>query len=231
MSSPKPRRQSPAVYRRRRLVVGFLALVIIACIVILAILQPWRVLFGGDGDDEQPTPRATLLQTPATSTPDADAGASPAPSPTETDDDEDDSDATPVVACEPDALEVVAVVSQESYAADEMPEFSIQLTNTGDVDCTANVGTSTQKFIVTSGADTWWQSTDCQSEPSDTEVTLTAGQQVTSEEPVTWDRTRSSTDTCDSDSRQVAGAGGATYNLQVEIAGVASTTPVQFYLN
>jgi hypothetical protein len=64
------------------------------------------------------------------------------------------------------------------------------------VPCLINVGTATQSFVITSGSDTWWRSTDCQSESSDQVVQLAPGQTVSSVTPLTWDRTRSSVDTC-----------------------------------
>ena len=83
---------------------------------------------------------------------------------------------------------------------------------------------------ITSGSDTWWRSTDCQSEPSDMVVLLTAGQTVSSASPLTWDRTRSAVGTCDDETRPRAPGGGASYHLAVEIGGVAATETTQFLL-
>ncbi|GAA4775802.1 hypothetical protein [Microbacterium gilvum] len=222
MSTPKRRRPSPAVYRRRRLAVLLLALVVIGGIVWLVVAQPWSALFAGDDDAEPtstPAPTPTATMTTSEPTP----SATPQPTATET--------AVPAAeACDPAVLEVTAVTDKTEYAAGELPQFSISLANTGDVDCVLNVGTTTQRFVVTSGADTWWQSTDCQSEPSDMEVTLAAGQTVQSAEPVIWDRTRSSTETCDSEERPAAAGGGATYNLAVSIGGVDAAEPATFLL-
>ena len=107
----------------------------------------------------------------------------------------------------------------------------MRVTNNGSEDCGLNVGTTTQVFTITSGSDTWWRSTDCQTEPSDMVVLLAAGQTVTSAAPLTWDRTRSSVDTCGPDaSRQAAPGGGATYRLDVEIGGISSLEPKQILL-
>ena len=127
-------------------------------------------------------------------------------------------------------IDVVAVTSQDSYSADQEPAFSIQLTNSGAADCTLNVGTSGQAFTVTSGSDTWWRSTDCQSEPSDMVVLLAAGQSVSSAAPLLWDRTRSAVGTCDDETRPRAPGGGSSYHLSVEIGGIASTQSAQFLL-
>jgi hypothetical protein len=116
------------------------------------------------------------------------------------------------------------------YAAKQDPKLSIKLTNTSTVPCKINVGTATQSFVITSGTDTWWRSTDCQKDPSDMVVLLKAGQSVTSSTPVVWDRTRSSVNSCTSKSRPIAPAGGATYHLTVSIGGFDSLTDTLFQL-
>ncbi|WP_029150088.1 hypothetical protein [Microbacterium indicum] len=219
------RRPSKAVLRRRRLVVGCLGLIVFAAIVVGIVLgvqwlvraQPWNDLpFVGSSAAEAtatPDPVPTLFPTDA-------ADASPNPSA--------DPSATPE-ACANGSLEVSAVLDGSTYAADQDPQLSMQLTNVGGADCVVNVGTTQQAFEITSGSDTWWRSTDCQTEPADQWVTIAAGQSVSSSEPLTWDRTRSSTDTCDSDSRPAATGGGATYALTVSLGDVTSE-PVSFIL-
>ncbi len=236
MTGPTPRRRhSAAVYRRRRLVVLLAVLAIVAGIAWLLIAQPWR----GSATEVAPSPSATpsatatstglpVVESDASPTPGADAeavegagtveGSAPSPSVTP--------EAQP---CTDDTVAVEAVVSQGTYAADQNPAFSITLTNNGP-DCTLNVGTSAQSFTVTSGSDTWWRSTDCQSEPNDMVVLLQAGQSVTSAAPLAWDRTRSAVGTCGDVTRQRAAGGGASYHLGVSIGGIASTTTAQFLL-
>src|SRR5690606_26013548 len=94
--------------------------------------------------------------------------------------------------------------------------------------CIMNVGTSTQKFEITSGSDTWWRSTDCQTESSDQVVQIEAGQSVSSVTPLEWDRTRSSVETCDKE-RPRAAAGW--YHLQVSIGGIEAADTRMFQLN
>ncbi len=120
-----------------------------------------------------------------------------------------------------------AVVDRESYGTGELPQLSIELVNDTELPCLMNVGTSAQTFEITSGSDTWWRSTDCQTEPSDHVVQLEAGQRVTSAAPLVWDRTRSSVETCDSE-RQSALPGW--YNLTVSIGGIEAVEPAQFTL-
>ena len=126
-------------------------------------------------------------------------------------------------------IRVEALTDQTDYAQGQNPALSIKLTNTGADDCLMNVGTSAQSFTVTSGSDVWWRSTDCQTEPSDMEVVLTAGQEVTSSAPLTWDRTRSSVGTCEGE-RPFAPGGGSTYHLSVAIGGIPSVGTATFQL-
>ncbi|MBD3750900.1 MAG: hypothetical protein IE935_00270 [Micrococcales bacterium] len=226
MSTQPPRRRpSPGVYRRRRLVVLLALIAIIAAIVWLFVAQPWSSAAQPDADPK-PTRTSSAAPSPSMSTlaptdsPTPDAAATTDPDPLET--------APPT--CTRGDVAVEALTDQDEYASGQNPQLSIRLTNTSDASCTINVGTTTQSFAITSGSDTWWRSTDCQTEPSDMIVTLEAGQTVESSTPLTWDRTRSSVSTCDSQSRPAAGAGGASYHLAVEIGGVASDQTKQFFL-
>lgn len=209
------------------------ALVATIAVVWLLIAQPWSGAASQSpqaGPAASPSPKQTALSLPVpvgqspAPTPSATApapAATPAPTPTGTE------PATP--ACANDDLLVEPLIDKESYRSGEQPKLGIALTNTGDVDCTLNVGTSTQKFTITSGSDVWWRSTDCQSKPSDQIVLLAAGQRVTSAAPLEWDRTRSSVTTCEGD-RPAAPGGGASFHLTVEIAGVESDGSAQFLL-
>ncbi|WP_029262443.1 MULTISPECIES: hypothetical protein [Microbacterium] len=211
-------RPSAAVYRRRRLVVVIGLILLVAAIGIgiwLLIAKPWAAA------DASPKPTSSSSQTPTT-TPTTDA-ESPSPSPS--------SEQTPaIVACEAKDVEVSAVTDAETYAAGVLPKLSISLTNKGTKDCTLDVGSTTQVFTISSGADVWWRSTDCQENPSSMIATLTAGTTVTSKDPVTWDRTRSSVETCDQENRQRAPGGGASYHVEVSIGGFTSLTTTQILL-
>jgi hypothetical protein len=211
-------RPSAAVYRRRRLVVVIGLILLVAAIGIgiwLLLAKPWAAA------DASPKPTSSSSGTP-TSTPTGD-GESPSPSPSAAQ--------TPaIVACEAKDVEVSAVTDAETYAAGVLPKLSISLTNKGTKDCTLDVGSTTQVFTISSGADVWWRSTDCQENPSSMIATLTAGTTVTSKDPVTWDRTRSSVETCDQENRQRAPGGGASYHVEVSIGGFTSPTTTQILL-
>ncbi|MBS1674142.1 MAG: hypothetical protein JSS74_09280 [Actinobacteria bacterium] len=222
-------RQSAAVYRRRRIVLLGIIIVVLALLIALV----WAfVARGSSRPAPAPTVSRTATPSPAATTPDPtpDPTADPAatdpasPAPTST------PDAGPV-PCTARDVQVTAVTDHDSYSADEKPQLSISLTNSGSRDCTMNIGTSTQSFTITSGSDVWWRSTDCQQTPSDAIQTIKAGATVTSSAPVVWDRTRSSVDTCEATDRQRAPGGGAAYRLTVSIGGMQSTNPQQFLLN
>ncbi len=195
-----------------------LVLAIVGATVWLLVARPWAAT-GGPESGPAPTSSVTTAPTPSDS-------ASPGPSPSPS------VDATPaVVACEAKDVEVKAVTDAESYADGASPQLSISLTNKGATDCTLDVGSATQVFTISSGSDVWWRSTDCQENPSSMIATLTAGSTVVSKEPVVWDRTRSSVETCAQENRQRAPGGGASYHVGVSIGGfpAASTTQILLY--
>ncbi len=218
--TPPRRRHSPAVYRRRRLVLLLVVLFVITAVV-LAFWRPWE----GSTAGSAPAPTVSSDAGEASASPPADQPA-PAASPSAP---QPSSDATPadVEACSARSVQVSAVTDKDAYGAGELPQLSISLTNSGAEPCLLNVGTATQKLTVSSGPDVWWRSTDCQSESSDQVVQIDPGQTVSSVTPISWDRTRSSVETCDGD-RPSAPAGY--FNLEVEIGGLAAQQDRQFVL-
>ncbi|MFS0866229.1 hypothetical protein AB3M83_02705 [Microbacterium sp. 179-B 1A2 NHS] len=232
MSSPTPRRRpTPAVYRRRRLAVVLIALLIVGGIVALVIWQPWRMWTDAAGVPQPgASPSATGTTPPAptpSGPPSPAASVAPSPSPTPTrsasggDGDEE------IEPCTTGDVTVTAVADKGAYGTGEMPQLSIRLVNDTEFPCLINVGTAAQTFEITSGSDTWWRSTDCQEDSSDQVVQLEGGQAVASAAPIVWDRTRSAVDTCKG-KRQSALPGW--YNLTVSIGGIESVEPAQFTL-
>ncbi|CAN3700860.1 hypothetical protein MMX123_00852 [Microbacterium sp. MM2322] len=216
--APRRRRQSPAVYRRRRLAAGLFALIVIGLVVWLVAAPPWRAV----PTAEETPATAESAPDPAVSSAAPPAAVTPSSTPTQ-------SVSSGPVECTAADISVEALSDKAEYAQGENPQLSIRLTNSSANACTMNVGTSAQSFTVTSGSDVWWRSTDCQSEPSDLEVTLAAGQTVTSSAPLTWDRTRSSVSSCESE-RPYAPGSGATYHLSVSIGGIPSAGTASFVL-
>jgi len=192
--TPAPR-QSPQVYRRRRLVV-LLGLIAVVVAVVLIIVRPG----GAQGEpDKTGTPASTPAAPPETTIPTEAVAADGDP-------------------CSPEQIAVEPVTDKTVYEAGEQPQFTVTITNTGRNVCVLNAGTAAQVFTVTSGEEQYWISTDCQSDPVDAEVSLTPGTPVSSAAPIMWDRTRSAPDTCEG-AREAVPAGGASYHLSVSVDG------------
>lgn len=202
--------QSSKVYWRRRLVVG-LGLLLVLALIIVVVSFLVRPAAGNGGPGSTPSSSAAAPAT-ATDAPASDPAAGPA-------------------ACDPASVQVEAITDAVTYEPGAQPMLSLSVTNIGAEPCVLNAGTSTQVFTVSSGSDVYWTSTDCQQDPADAEVTLTPGKPLSSGEPIAWDRTRSSTETCGEASREAAPAGGAAYNLSVSVGGVEASTPKQFLLS
>jgi hypothetical protein len=130
--------------------------------------------------------------------------------------------------CSTKNLEVLPVLDSVDYQGGALPNLSLTIQNTGKTACFYNVGTSAQELTITSGAETYWVSTDCQSEKSDTVAILEPGV-VYPSAPIVWDRQRSAPDTCGGD-REVVPAGGASYYLTTKVGGVSSKSSAQFLL-
>lgn len=187
------RRQSPEVYRRRRIAVG----VLMALILIVLGGGVWAAVAavsssaGGPGpaqsSDAAAAPSASATDSAAASqpasssaAPSASAGqssAAPSPSPS----------ATP--ACDPHLISVSAATDKASYAPADKPVFALKVTNGNTVPCAVNVGTTQMEFLVVSGADRIFSSKDCQADAQDLIKTIPAGGSETANFP--WQRVRS----------------------------------------
>lgn len=233
MSTARPRRPSPRVYRRRR-AVALLVLVAAVVVVLLVILKP-----GSGGAATPAGSPQTGSPTPTSSGP-ADVAATPGATGSSTQPTGSATPATPSASVAPAAsdgsaactagnITVTAVTDTNSYAAGATPQLSFSILNTGSTPCTINAGTSKQVYTITSGSETYWVSTDCQTDPSDTPAMLAPGVAVTST-PFAWNRVRSSPSTCGGTQTAVP-AGGASYHLKVSVDGIASADTTQFILN
>ncbi|QIK62830.1 DUF4232 domain-containing protein [Leucobacter viscericola] len=198
---PKDRK----VYIRRRILVlaGLLAVI---AVIVLIIVKP------GSSDTPDQASDVKVPSDIATTTATDDAKASKDPQP-----------------CNSAQLRVNAITDKSDYAEGELPEISLSVENTGSKACTADLGTAGMQFVISSGDDKVWNSVDCQTDPKNTAVILDPGKPVESE-AISWDRTRSSKDTCDV-SREPVVAGGATYHLQATAAGVTGAETAPFILN
>lgn len=197
---PKPAK----VYLRRRLVVLAVLLAVIT-VVVLVIVKP------GSGAG---APDANKVSLPT------DLAAQSAPSPNLKEGD--------VAACQPGQLQVTPGTDQTDYAEGEQPQLFLSVVNAGTDPCSADLGTANMEFTVSSGDDQVWRSVDCQVEPEALAVILDPDQAVQTE-PIAWDRTRSSAESCDI-TREAVAAGGASYHLRATVAGVQGSGTAQFLL-
>ena len=136
-----------------------------------------------------------------------------------------DQPAATVAACDPALVSIVGNTVHETYAVGEKPQLSMTITNNSDVACTIEVGTDKQKYIITSGSDQIWDSTVCQASTTPFVQEFGAGESITTN-TFEWGRARS--DNCDNGTPAVAG--GASYNLSVQLGDVSSTDSRQFML-
>ncbi len=120
------------------------------------------------------------------------------------------------------------VVDKTSYGPTEDPKIAMSITNTGSNSCHMDLGSSQQVLTIGSGQEQYWTSKDCQTNGTNQDVTIKAGQKLTTPS-ISWDRTRSSASTCDASRASVTG-GGASYHLSVAVGNIESAKSVQFIL-
>ena len=193
--------QPSRVYWRRRLVVG-LGLVAVVIIIILIVVRPGA---GAPGAATNTSPKPTNSSAPT-----------------------DSSNAANGVECDLAKVTVEAATDATSYDAGVNPALSFTLKSLMTEPCTIPVGTDVQEYKITSGDELIWTSKDCQTDNTPATIVLTPGVPKGGP-PVTWDRTRSSTDTCDA-AREPVIAEGASYHLTVVVGELTSTNTRQFLL-
>ena len=198
--------QSSSVYWRRRLIVGLGLLAVIAIILL--------IIFGPKASSD------TATTSPSASETDPSAAESSTPAAT---------DASGSVICDPAKLTLEAITDESSYAEGQNPQLSFSIKSTMTEPCVVEAGSDIQEFVITSGSDEIWNSKHCQTDGESGTVVLQPGVPVQSSS-IEWDRTRSATDTCESD-RPVVTAGGASYHLEVSLGDLESDSTKQFLLN
>lgn len=193
--------QPSRVYWRRRLVVG-LGLLAVIVIIILIVVKP-----GSGTPASTPKPGTTNSSGTPTS-----ASTNPA-------------DAT---ACDPAKVSVEASTDATSYDAGVNPVLSFTLKSLMTTPCSLSVGTDVQEYKITSGDELIWSSKDCQTDSVAATIVLQPGVPKGGSS-LTWDRTRSSKDTCDV-ARDPVIAEGASYHLTVVVGELTSKNDRQFLL-
>ncbi|PZF26907.1 hypothetical protein DEJ05_08360 [Curtobacterium sp. MCLR17_045] len=130
--------------------------------------------------------------------------------------------------CTKDQIVLTPVLDKSAYGPTEDPKIAMSIKNSGTNSCHLDLGSAQQVLTISSGQEQYWSSKDCQTGGTNQDVTIRSGQTLTTP-AIAWDRTRSSTSTCDS-SRPAVTAGGASYHLQVAVGNLESKTSVQFIL-
>ncbi|MDN4477970.1 hypothetical protein [Demequina lignilytica] len=163
-----PRRLPPEVYRRRRIVVAF-ALIVIVAVTWLAI----RAITSSGADTAAPS---------ATPSPTATAAPSASPSPTVT----TSTSAEPAAIADCTATDVAVALGTPDVSADAVT-FPVTLTQIGTVECLLD-GTVDTSLLITSGDTRVWMSTDCDATAAilDTSWLLQPGAEETTS--VAWPR-------------------------------------------
>ncbi|MHA7199634.1 hypothetical protein [Arthrobacter alkaliphilus] len=202
--TPQGRRPSPAVYRRRRLVVFGALLVVLAMLVAGAVAMSSSL--SGKADPGVAKTQATVAA-PASQAPSTDPVAATATT-----------SATPV--CDLNLVTVTASTDQPAYAAGQNPVLSMKITNGGVAPCQVNVGTSQMEFLVMSGDDRIFSSKDCQAKGDDLVKQIDPGKSETANFP--WQRNRT-TEGCGVISAKPA---TGTYTFKAVLGNKASTRAV-----
>ncbi|MET3452189.1 hypothetical protein [Curtobacterium sp. 1544] len=217
--------EKPGVYwRRRATVIGVLLLIVVVVVLIV-------VGRGSGATSAEPTATATGASTPSSSSSSSSSGSasssgSSSPFARST---PSASSAADGSTCAKDQIQLTAVVDKTAYGPTEDPKIAMSIKNTGSNSCHMDLGSSQQVLTISSGDEQYWSSKDCQTGGTNQDVTIKAGQTLTTP-AIAWDRTRSSTSTCDSSRPSVTG-GGASYHLQVGVGNIESKDSVQFILN
>lgn len=215
--------QPGSVYWRRRLVVGLGLLVVIVVIILILVPRgsktPASSVTPGPSTTTSPaTAPATTPATPAVTTVPT-AGATTAPV----------TGTAAAPTCVPADVTVTAITDAASYGASTNPKLSLSLTNIGANPCTIDAGTKVQSYVITSGTDVIWSSTDCQDPGTNLAQVLEPNVPITTT-PLAWARTRSDAKACDVTQPKVPAA-GASYHLNVAVNGIKSAKSKQFLLN
>lgn len=134
--------EPPAVYWRRRLLVGLAILV--ALIIVVVMLWP------GGGSDSKPLTLGTPSASPTASvSPSTSPSVSGSPSP------------TAGAECPDDAIKVTAEIAKQTNPVGSPIQFTMLIANTSTETCSRNVGPRVNTMVVTSGGYHAWSSDDC----------------------------------------------------------------------
>ncbi|WP_413600324.1 hypothetical protein [Curtobacterium sp. Curtsp57] len=214
--------QKPGVYWRRRATVAGVILLIVVVIVLIVVGR-------GNGASSAAAPSASPSSSPAASSSSSSSSSASASSPSASASASAPASAADGSTCSKDQITLKPVLDKSAYGPTEDPKIAMSIENTGSNSCHMDLGSSQQVLTISSGEEQYWSSKDCQTGGTNQDVTIKAGQTLTTP-AIAWDRTRSSTSTCDASRPSVTG-GGASYHLQVAVGNITAKDSAQFILN
>ncbi|KTR39195.1 hypothetical protein NS263_10970 [Curtobacterium oceanosedimentum] len=226
--------ESSSVYwRRRALVAGVLLLVVVVVVLIVVGRGSGASSASAPGASASPSASAAAdgagsAAGSSSGSSSADPSASPSAAPS-SGSSAAASSSGDAATCSKNQIELTPVVDKSTYGPTEDPQIAMSIKNTGSDACHMDLGSAQQVLTISSGQEQYWSSKDCQTGGTNQDVTIKAGQELTTP-AIAWDRTRSSTTTCDSARPSVPG-GGASYHLQVAVGDLESKESAQFVLN
>lgn len=209
-------KRGTVVHRRRR-AAALSILLVLALVIAIVVWRPWEQiaeLVDAVSPSEAPATEAPETEDPESSQPYTPVGGVP------------DSDEGGL--CDADQVVITALTNATTYEGDQEVQMSFRIENVSDAPCSLNVGTTEQEYVVRTGDQVVYRSTDCPIDAVDQVVELQP--HVPQETiPIEWDRTFSSPQSCTTPRDPVV-AGGASYHLSVTVAGIAAQDTVQFIL-
>jgi hypothetical protein len=217
--------EKPVVYWRRRLLVIAAIVVIVVVIVLIVVGRGTGAPVAASSASGSPSAGASSdvgSGTGASGSGASGSGSAGTPSPSA-------SAAADGAACADDQITLEPVLDKSTYGPTEDPKIAMSIENTGSNACSMDLGSAQQVLTISSGQEQYWSSKDCQTGGTNQDVTIKAGQTLTTP-AIAWDRTRSSKDTCDAARPAVTG-GGASYHLEVAVGDVKAKRSAQFILN
>lgn len=220
-------RPSAATFRRRRLAVALVALIIVA-LVVAGIFAARHFLKGKEATAASSATSSASgdVSTQVSNTP---ATASPSASTNAADQSQSSASATSqssAAACKAENLVLKAATDSQRYESSSKPQFTLTVTNSGPQPCVLNAGTSQMEFLVSKGNERVFSSKDCQQNASDQPRLIPTAQPMSAQ--FVWQRNKTVTG-CTPVESKVAVGGDATYQLVVKLGGLTSK-PVDFTL-
>ncbi len=169
-SQPRQPRQSngklPAhVYRRRRLTLAVLSLVVLSMLV-LGVVGIVNAIGGGKSEAAA---KGTVTQTPTPTAPVPDETAASG-------------------RCPEEAVAISAETDKKSYEEDAEPKFKLKIANNHTVTCLIEVGTKNQEFLVKRDGDVVWSSKFCAVDDENAEVSTEFAPQTEKVAQLKWNR-------------------------------------------